>query len=65
MRPMENMYEMAKRVTEVAMRSAGIGDPDEVVLVFVFDCAHRDCDGRYEAIREVVGDDVPIVGFKT
>jgi len=61
----ENMYETAKRVTEVAMRNAEIEDPDEVALVLVFDCAHRDCDAQYEAIREVVGDDVPIVGFKT
>ncbi|WP_457614555.1 FIST signal transduction protein [Methanopyrus sp.] len=61
----ENMRETARRVTERAMKMADIGSPEEIALVLVFDCAHRDCDAQYDAIREVVGDDVPIVGFKT
>ncbi|WP_456435646.1 FIST C-terminal domain-containing protein [Methanopyrus sp.] len=61
----ENMRETARRVTERAMNRADIRDPEEIALVLVFDCAHRDCDEQYDAIREVVGDDVPVVGFKT
>ncbi len=61
----EGMAETAREVTERAMHRAGIDDPEEVALVLVFDCAHRDCEEQYDAIREVVGDEVPIVGFKT